>query len=88
MIGRIGGVGLADFCREFDSLVPIGSVVGLGGVETVTESHAMGGDRRGPMVFVRGVEEAVLIRRLTLPGIEVCSAAEVKAKRSASRRDG
>jgi hypothetical protein len=88
MIGRIGGVGLGDFCKQFDELFPIGSVVHLAGVTTVTESHAMGGDRRGPMVFVRGVEEAVLIRRLTLPGVEVVSASEMKAKRSAKRRDG
>jgi hypothetical protein len=67
----IGGLGLGDFCREFDRMFPIGSVVHLGGVETRTESHAYGGDRKGPMVFVAGIEEPVLIRRLVLPGVEV-----------------
>jgi hypothetical protein len=85
---RMGGLGLGDFCREFDRLFPIGSVVGHNGVERFTESHAMAGDRRGATVFVSGLDEAVLIARLKLPGVEVFSKVEGAAKRRGGKRDG
>lgn len=84
----IGGLGLADFCREFDRMFPIGSVVELAGVAVATESHAMAGDRRGATVFVKGHDAAVLIRQLRLPGVEVVSAGEARARRRPGKLDG
>jgi hypothetical protein len=69
-------------------MFPIGSVVEFAGVGTVTESHAMAGDRRGATVFVKGHDAPVLIRQLRLPGVEVVSKGEARARRRPGKRDG